>query len=282
MSEATNADTETVHHYTSAQGLLGILGNHEIWLSDADFLNDGREINYAADLIAERLRSKLDAMGSPDSPVGKGIQRLLKVTGGGAQQTQWRTSSYELTPFVASFCTSGDLLSMWRSYAGATGFSVEFDTKLVEDSMIQNNVLGGRFVPVTYGAGELETVVDQLIRMLEAEPNESWINPSFEELKVLVTACASTKHEAFSEEKEVRLLGFPVHHNSDLPELRSGAGHLVPFHKVGFPAEAIRSITVGPSTHRARSASALRKRLHGSQKGFGYLPIRESTAPLVV
>ena len=34
----------TVYHYTSADGISGIIGKHEIWMSNATFTNDTTEL----------------------------------------------------------------------------------------------------------------------------------------------------------------------------------------------------------------------------------------------
>ena len=44
-------------HYTNQEGLLGILGNNEIWASKIQYLNDSTELGLAL-AIAERLLKK--------------------------------------------------------------------------------------------------------------------------------------------------------------------------------------------------------------------------------
>ncbi len=34
----------TVYHYTSADGISGIIGKHEIWMSNTAFMNDTTEL----------------------------------------------------------------------------------------------------------------------------------------------------------------------------------------------------------------------------------------------
>lgn len=49
------------YHYTNAQSLLNIIENNELWLTQADFLNDNQEIVYAHKKIMDEIkRSKYD------------------------------------------------------------------------------------------------------------------------------------------------------------------------------------------------------------------------------
>ena len=40
-----------MNHYTSPEGLKGILSNHELWFSNAKFLNDKTETNYIYSIL---------------------------------------------------------------------------------------------------------------------------------------------------------------------------------------------------------------------------------------
>ena len=44
-----------LYHYTTQQGLLGIIRDKEIWASHTQYLNDAREFRHALDLIKEEL-----------------------------------------------------------------------------------------------------------------------------------------------------------------------------------------------------------------------------------
>src|SRR5688572_3604625 len=47
----------TVFHYTSAEGLMGIISNGTFWLSNAAYLNDPAELSYPVELVNEVLRT---------------------------------------------------------------------------------------------------------------------------------------------------------------------------------------------------------------------------------
>ena len=47
------AAPETLHHYTNAAGLQGILKSKSLWASDWNFLNDRSELVYSHNLIRD-------------------------------------------------------------------------------------------------------------------------------------------------------------------------------------------------------------------------------------
>src|SRR5262249_4599301 len=46
---------ETLCHYTSLEGALGIIGGNDLWLTNARFSNDGEEMDYGQKLILKVL-----------------------------------------------------------------------------------------------------------------------------------------------------------------------------------------------------------------------------------
>ena len=48
-----------IYHYTSVEGVLGILDKSEFWVTKSDFLNDISEINYTFDLFEENFLNKI-------------------------------------------------------------------------------------------------------------------------------------------------------------------------------------------------------------------------------
>jgi hypothetical protein len=49
------APPETLHHYTTAAGLIGILRSKSLWASDCRFLNDRSELVYGHNLVKDYL-----------------------------------------------------------------------------------------------------------------------------------------------------------------------------------------------------------------------------------
>jgi hypothetical protein len=108
-----------LYHYTSAEGLLGIVSSKSLWASGIQYLNDTAEFKHAESisrtLLSERLGDETDPR--------KGLYDILR---GGLPL---RANE---TVFVGSLSEAKDKLSQWRAYCpNGGGFSVGFDPQLV-------------------------------------------------------------------------------------------------------------------------------------------------------
>lgn len=104
---------ETIYHYTTPGGFLGIVEHQCIFLTDAFFLNDHSELIYARDLAIGVLERKKSAA---SGAVAEFLRIAIKKFDPFNDETGFRY-------YVASFCTDGNLLSQWRAY-GAPGSGV--------------------------------------------------------------------------------------------------------------------------------------------------------------
>ena len=59
--ERTEAEAEKppdiLYHYTSAEGLLGIVWTREIWSTNVLYLNDTSELSHATEVLASELET---------------------------------------------------------------------------------------------------------------------------------------------------------------------------------------------------------------------------------
>lgn len=94
-----------LHHYTTIDGLVGIVTSNSLWASDVRFMNDSSELTYAATLIEEVIEEVL-AEASHEL-----VSSLLPNRASLANSFE-----YGSRPFVACFCEKEDLLSQWRGY----------------------------------------------------------------------------------------------------------------------------------------------------------------------
>src|SRR5579885_2670951 len=108
---------DVLYHYTTQQGLLGIINAKEIWATHTQYLNDVREFLHAADIMREELSAmKEDRM--LDEPSRDRLSEMANIVSVGLES---------INVCVCSFSESGDSLSQWRAYGGkASGFSIGF------------------------------------------------------------------------------------------------------------------------------------------------------------
>jgi Protein of unknown function (DUF2971) len=129
----------TLHHYTTGQGLLGMLQAGRLWATNAHFMNDPKEVTYAADIVqravrgaADRHKAAVDALdpGWMDKLITFGRDRAWKAP----KIEQWssdaiRTFDEQGGAYIACFCREPDLLSQWRGYgAVGGGYAVGFNS----------------------------------------------------------------------------------------------------------------------------------------------------------
>ncbi len=109
---------QTVFHYTSATGLLGILTSAELWASEASALNDMDEISKGWKLAQKWLGSLPD-----DDDVRWAAQTALQVT------DLFRDFTAPESAFVLCASEEGDDANQWRLYGdGGAGYAVEIDS----------------------------------------------------------------------------------------------------------------------------------------------------------
>lgn len=105
--------TGTIYHYTTADGVAGIIDKHEIWMSNTAFMNDSTELKMLShskdlfkdsDFINETVREEWHKW--------LATNKLFKN----------KPSDY----YMASFSKEKDLLEQWRAYGN---FCIGFDAK---------------------------------------------------------------------------------------------------------------------------------------------------------
>jgi hypothetical protein len=135
-SGETNGQTEPelLYHYTTQEGLLGIVEKKKIWASHLQYLNDTSEGQIFTKLFRDELSQRRTTESEePLSQFWKLAQ--LKRPSVDHQESQIQFADKEALllgssafswisgqdAFVASFSEQGDLLSQWRAYSGAAG-----------------------------------------------------------------------------------------------------------------------------------------------------------------
>jgi hypothetical protein len=196
-----------LHHYTTLDGLRGIVAGKSIWATDVRYMNDASELSYAAELITEVTTEVFEAVSKPTF-------RDALPTGDGAG------SVFEMglvRPFAACFCEHPDLLSQWRGYrADDTGYAVGLDLRQIASlgDLPPNTYLR----KVVYGPdeqrGEVRKVAETWLAACESIMASRRLDPSdllpYPALWALQRALTEHhlcfKHPGFQEEQEWRLI----------------------------------------------------------------------------
>jgi hypothetical protein len=274
-----------LYHYTALDGLKGILGTHQIWVTDAAYLNDTLEMQLAASLIDR-------CMTETASKASDSCKELIRRSQVGGSPSNF-TEGY----FVACFCDDRDLLSQWREYgARGGGYAVGFSAC----EMAAEGILGLR--RVIYDPAEQEGLVRGVIericvafdkvreRNTIAQLDADHTFPSFAQLLAshLREFLVTFKHDAFSAEKEWRLVvPFNVEQYLPFVRFRSAYGQAVPYMGLhprpptpAMPLLPIVEVVHGPTLHPELSKKSLHMLLQAMD--YDHVEVTGSRAPLRV
>jgi hypothetical protein len=215
-------------HYTSVNGLRGIIDSGNIWATHLGFLNDLSEGRAA---VADE-----------------------------AHQARLEETDRRSPLFIASFCRHQEphqlrngLLSQWRGYAGeGGGYCVVLDEEIL-DGLVEAE---RRISP-----GLIVVKKDVLYRRDGDDPGLAMSNLEFLDLAAFV------KSEVFSEENETRIMLAVPPHGQRRIRFREAAEMLIPFVEIfsGRRALPIVEIIVGPGPLQRRCAAGVVQflRAHG-------------------
>lgn len=273
---------ETLYHYTTLKGLLGILASGTLWASDIRYLNDSAEMKHAADLIKQEIARRI-AAGHPNPKLLNQFQYWVghRVTHGPML-------------FSASFRSNGNLLSQWRGYSThGKGVSIGFDPRRIVALADAQSFQVGRCIYAPQRQQELiSTVVDAVEAIAEERgecsdenhlpPDQSY-HDSFELVESdLLRIAAILKHPSFQEEEEWRVVS-PVFGDPDKAPVRfrEGTSMIVPYLEFGLAAAGapleLEHLYLGPSPNISISMNSLELCLahHGvrPKNGISYCQI---------
>ncbi|MGB0064825.1 MAG: DUF2971 domain-containing protein [Terracidiphilus sp.] len=142
---------ELLYHYTTQEGLLGIIEKQKIWASHLQYLNDKSEGQIFTKLLLDEFAWRAATDPEKASSNITAIGRLLGLSIDqadhqnealyiGSSAFSWITNQ---STFVTSFSAHGNLLSQWRAYSGgAGGCSIGFRQSYLRSAGV--NFLKGR------------------------------------------------------------------------------------------------------------------------------------------
>ena len=263
LSELLHAFSEsyrgTIYHYTSTEGLAGIIGNHEIWMSNTAFMNDTTELK-----ALQNNRSILKENDFTNEYVSR------------AWFDMPRQRSFDNNYYMASFSRAKDLLEQWRAYGS---FCIGFDAKRLRLRK------GISLYKCLYRSNDIKNWI------LNKENIEGWNKIKEQDQKkmlafsLLYIASMKYKNENFKSEKEVRLITISNHnwfydnspemYEGDLPihtRPHTAYGFLVPYVKFFIEQDFQSNV---PNAKEKKMEMKTRKLKEEGIKARQLLPITE-------
>lgn len=273
-------------HYTSMDGLRGIINSKSIWATDYKSLNDANELISAEKTLKSILHESINevveemrlageiAIHSKDlhDLIKEEADNLFNILYGGLKKNTNNLA------FITSFCThrnshisKNGLLSQWRGYAKDGGALIKFKArKLVESwSEYAGSIRYPCFtVKCAYGkSGEipkglsnnLSTLKNDIKHMVKVTlQNEKEAERTFFFARDFIGTVMAYKNLGFSEEKEIRLIILPFKltglegEQADLKRIVKTRCGGVPYLSVDFsPEKCIKEIIIGPHANQS-------------------------------
>lgn len=211
-------------HYTTLQGLIGMIENNEIWLSDHRFLNDQLEYTYGKQVSVGAITKRMDA--ETDISFKKFLSKVLEHIG--------KASSPGI--YVASMSFSPDKLDQWKGYGkNKESVCIVFKGDLDLWNTGNSHPTAIRQQKVIYSESEQISMIETLINVYKTNFNDGikdFDYPFVSELAWLIESRFITfKHNEYSAENEVRLTIENLGHilKSKKPKYRIYNGMIVPY-----------------------------------------------------
>ncbi len=297
---------ETLYHYTTVEGLLGIVRSRSLWVSDVEFMNDAQELRFGRPELRAALVEQADRLCPPESEDSPDCSRatLLRSAAEHLDQPAGIFASRQWhAVYVACFCESEDLLSQWRGYGSSGGFAIGFRRSSLEaleraatpslDERLATLLAGSqevverpssprtptdiRLAKVAYGEEAVDAVVDDVLRRIAEEPTTHPVAQGYYRSKtVLLPSLATIKHGAFREEREWRLI-ISASFGEASVEFRMAHLGVIPYVELPLPERAIVSVVVGPGEQSELRRHGVERLL--DENGLEDVEVRDTTAP---
>jgi hypothetical protein len=254
-------------HYTSIEGLYGIITDGEIWASKIRYLNDSREFLHAFDLAKRYLLRIKDKKKFSD----EFIQRIINQL----------DSSQDMHVFVCSFTEKKDQLSQWRAYSGnSTGYSIGFNAIDLRNMADQH---GFYLCKCVYKREEQDSIISEyfngVLNSLDANRDlEFWGGTLAEFIRI----AALLKNSSFRQEDEWRLISKPKSCGSARFRFRTARTTLIPYYSIPIRDNStivkLHQIVCGPTPDSALAMSSLQALL--IKHNYKHTQVLESRIPL--
>lgn len=290
---------ESLHHYTTAAGLQGIVEQACFHASSGYFMNDSSEVDYGCQMFAEVLQ-KWHEEHKDDESIGAAVlNRLLDRF---SDLTQMRHILARI--YVVCFCEEPNLLSQWRTYGQNGGYSIGFDRSALEEFRTDATRMTITLEKVIYNVSQQKKLLESFLADGMPELNNPEVQMEFKKLtahglEMFFTMFTSVmeifalreivrfKHPAFNDEREWRLIAVPKHRSSSSGYDDSAFIKFKPSHGVPTPFLELKpketllpitSVRFGPTLDKKRVEHALQ--LLFKKYGYPEISIYGSDIPV--
>lgn len=268
---------DVLWHYTSSEGLIGILGQHSLRFSEAPFLNDGSELQYGFEMFSYLIRT---FVADKDDALRDYVEQLIH----GVDLTLEKLSSV-----VFFMCSEPNLLNQWRDYGkDVVPYCIGFNS--AELTNTGNFSFNSYLVEIIYDYDTQMKIFNRFIWRLHEWYRKLPESAASDADQYLAEAAAQVstlilrfKNSAFAAEREWRLIShIPEIRSRSERKFRSSSLGVVPYYELKRTVNPrqlpVTAVFVGPSPYGKISHKALRDFL--DVNGYGSAMSNYSTIPI--
>lgn len=267
-----------LYHYTTQEGMLGIIKNKSIWATNIYYLNDSTEYEYAVGLFEKLikkdfksqslLKRELSDLSVLDKIKLKFIEHILDSI---------IKLKERFFVYVCSFSAVADDLSQWRGYSPrGNGFLLKFKTSYLKERLKEYEFL---LVKCIYEKEDQNKLLKGLITLeldrlknhgeskntteyYKNDQNLASYNECFRNaIMGFFIAAPQLKDKSFEKEEEWRFVMVTGDPKDKEIKFRQGTSMVIPYKDVNISKEKdslqIDEIMVGPTPHLELSKKAV-------------------------
>ena len=123
-----------LYHYTDASGLIGIVKNRELWITNYKYMNDQAELTHGVALVNQILRLIRENVSIQSGSEADIFFSLIADS--------LSTTSVDVDPYIACFSEEMNDLNQWRVYGREAGsYCIEFDAAKLAQKLGKDRLL---------------------------------------------------------------------------------------------------------------------------------------------
>jgi hypothetical protein len=297
-------ESPLIYHYTTVAGLQGIVSANRLRASSAYYLNDSSEVQYGCDLLLDVMSEWREANRSMRSFAVDVLSGLIRVLSHSESRVLRAATIY-----MVCFCEEGNLLSQWRAYGRAGGYSLGFRVHGEDMGLRPASLFWDlRLAKVLYSRPWQYRVTRSLFTDLMLAVSDKSLGDELSSTDrqgllvdvvrfaedLLLDSVIAFKNPVFEEEKEWRLIARPHLDSAEVVprpvrkggpsdfKFRRSGGSLVPYIELLPKRERIPLVSVryGPSLEPGRTRNSVDMLLAAS--GFHDIRVVGSDIPVTL
>ncbi|MCM0648650.1 DUF2971 domain-containing protein [Clostridium swellfunianum] len=274
-----------LYHYTSINGLMGILEEKSFRISQANFLNDSLEIKY----IKECVRNTIEGMNIKNSEL---FDELCDYIGMAEHEFNWDPSFWANNAYILSLSENPDSLMLWSYYSKFDGYNLGIDFYKLLHSCDRDRIINlhGKVIYDEYEQSrrvrdKINGILDIYNKYAACLPDGDLrtIRKHLIERFILKMGIYSLffKHPSFKHEEEYRLVSNIY---LDLnPKFRNSNGVIIPY--IQLPIEKgnflpVKTITIGPKNNIDIAEKGVKNFIQSIGYNSSDIKVNKSKVPL--